>query len=54
MSSFSVSIGQVFDAAESPIEQDVICELGKSCNAVHALELKHGPLPFKVVWEGAP
>lgn len=29
MSSFSVSIGQVFDAAESPIEQDVICELGK-------------------------
>lgn len=29
MSSFSVSLGQIFDAAESPIEQDVICELGK-------------------------
>ena len=26
--------------------------LCKPCNAVHALELKHGPLPFKVVWSG--
>ena len=25
--------------------------LCKPCNAVHALELKHGPLPFRVVWE---
>lgn len=24
--------------------------LCKPCNAVHALEMKHGPLPFKVVW----
>ena len=27
--------------------------LCKPCNAVHALELKHGPLPFQVVWRGA-
>ena len=26
--------------------------LCRPCNAVHALELKHGPLPFRVVWEG--
>lgn len=26
--------------------------LCRPCNAVHALELKYGPLPFKVVWEG--
>ncbi len=25
--------------------------LCKPCNAVHALELKHGPLPFRVIWE---
>ncbi len=25
--------------------------LCKPCNAVHALELKHGQLPFRVVWE---
>lgn len=24
--------------------------LCKPCNAVHALELKYGPLPFKIVW----
>lgn len=26
--------------------------LCKPCNAVHALELLHGPLPFRVVWSG--
>lgn len=26
--------------------------LCRPCNAVHALELKFGPLPFRVVWEG--
>jgi hypothetical protein len=25
--------------------------LCKPCNAIHALELKHGPLPMRVVWE---
>src|SRR5690349_5266768 len=24
--------------------------LCRPCNAVHALELRHGPLPFKVTW----
>jgi len=27
--------------------------LCRPCNAVHALELKHGPLPFRIVWEGS-
>jgi predicted RNA-binding Zn-ribbon protein involved in translation (DUF1610 family) len=26
--------------------------LCKPCNSVHALELVHGPLPFRVVWRG--
>lgn len=26
--------------------------LCKPCNAVHALELKHGPLPYRIIWEG--
>lgn len=25
--------------------------LCRPCNAIHALELKHGPLPFRIVWE---
>lgn len=24
--------------------------LCRPCNAIHYLELKHGPLPFRVVW----
>ncbi|HEX5508951.1 MAG TPA: hypothetical protein VFX37_10650, partial [Pseudolabrys sp.] len=35
---------------ERPIDDlELLC---RPCNAVHALELKHGPLPFKVIWEG--
>jgi hypothetical protein len=26
--------------------------LCRPCNAVHYLEMRHGPLPFRIVWEG--
>lgn len=33
---------------DRPVDDlELLC---KPCNAVHALELKHGPLPFRVVW----
>lgn len=36
---------------ERPVDDlELLC---KPCNAVHALELKHGPLPFRVVWGGS-
>ena len=34
---------------ERPVDDlNLLC---KPCNAVHALELKHGALPFRIVWE---
>ena len=40
------------DIATLKRETDDLELLCKPCNAVHALELVHGPLPFHVVWSG--
>jgi predicted RNA-binding Zn-ribbon protein involved in translation (DUF1610 family) len=43
-SAFYSSISQLKRGVD---DLELLC---KPCNAVHALELKHGPLPFRVVW----
>jgi len=39
-----------FDIASGKRKTDDLELLCKPCNAIHCLELKHGPLPMKVVW----
>lgn len=35
-------------------ETDDLELLCRPCNAIHYLEMKYGPLPIRVVWEGGP
>jgi hypothetical protein len=48
------SLGNKFYREIARLRRDVedLELLCRPCNAVHALELKHGPLPFRVVWSG--
>lgn len=39
---------RIASLSRSVEDLELLC---KPCNAVHALELTHGPLPFRVVWE---
>jgi len=45
------AIARRFNPWKRAAELELLC---KPCNAVHALELKHGHLPFRVIWEGKP
>lgn len=49
------ALGRKFHRVITSLERGVddLELLCKPCNAVHALELKHGPLPFVVKWGGA-
>ena len=46
-------LGQRFYTAIAKMRRivDDLELLCRPCNAVHYLEMKHGPLPFRVVWE---
>jgi hypothetical protein len=47
-------VGKWFYRAIVKLERDTgdLELLCRPCNAIHYLELKHGPLPFRMTWEG--
>lgn len=49
-----LSVGKLWTRKIARLERDTsdLELLCRPCNAVHYLEMKHGPLPFSVTWEG--
>lgn len=47
-------LGNKWNRMIAKLERDVsdLELLCRPCNAIHYLESKHGPLPFRVIWEG--